>query len=85
MKLSDWMLKNNVRNKDLALKLGVTVQSIANYRGNKRIPTHEVMNRILETTSNAVAANDFYHHETDIGHCKALEVSEPVNKQVRDV
>lgn len=44
----------------MAQKLGVSFQAIHNYRKNLRVPSKEIMSKIVLVTNRQVMPNDFY-------------------------
>ncbi len=63
MKLHDYMKKHGMTNADLAREIGVSNEAVRLYKRRqhpKRIPSAEVMRRIVRVTGGAVQPNDFY-------------------------
>lgn len=60
MKLKDYLQTGRCSPSQLANAVGVAVQSIYRYSDESRIPSREVMAKIVEVTGGAVTANDFY-------------------------
>ncbi len=49
----------------LAERVGVTKISLSRYERGERIPTREIMQKIVEATVGAVQPNDFYSGENE--------------------
>jgi antitoxin CcdA len=60
MKLQAYLMTYDRPTAEFGRRLGVTKASISRYASGERIPTPEVMRRIVAETNGAVTANDFY-------------------------
>ena len=60
MKLVDHLSREGKTPAAFAGEIGTTVMAVYRYLSGKRIPTPEVMARIVAVTGGQVTANDFY-------------------------
>jgi transcriptional regulator with XRE-family HTH domain len=60
MKLDKWIEKTGVRPSDLADELRVSRMALWRYRQGERIPSPEIMRRLMRRTQGEVQPNDFY-------------------------
>ena len=58
--LNTYLTRNGLSRAQFAARIGVTPEAVRKYLGKERIPTREVMERIVEETSGEVTANDFF-------------------------
>lgn len=59
MTLNDFLLASNLTEDAFAVRIGVSQPAVHRYR-NGRIPTPDVMQRIVEETGGKVTPNDFF-------------------------
>ena len=60
MKLDSFLASLNYPAREFSRKLGVSPAAVARYASGKRIPSPEIMRRIVTETEGAVTPNDFY-------------------------
>ncbi len=65
MTLAEWMDDRGLRGTWVAEKLGVTPQTLSQYRTGKRRPSADAMKRIHDLTEGAVQPNDFHDFSRD--------------------
>lgn len=65
MNLEAWMRAANLTDAAMAGRIGVSTFAVRKYRRSERIPTREIMSRIVEATDGQVTANDFYAQTDD--------------------
>ena len=59
MKLRDYMKINKIKNRDLALQIGVHPGSVPRYKRPRANPPTHILNRIIKATGGQVCAVDF--------------------------
>ena len=60
MTLDEHIKRTGVKNAEFARLIGVSGEAVRRYREGARIPSAEVMRRIVRVTGGAVQPNDFY-------------------------
>jgi len=65
MNLEAWMRAANLTDAAMAGRIGVSTFAVRKYRRAERIPTPQIMARIVEATDGQVTANDFYARLAD--------------------
>ena len=70
MKLSEWLIQNNVSQLVFAQRLGATQQAVSNWLKGTRTPRPRQMQNIIRETSGAGTPNDFL---PDIKQTEAAE------------
>jgi len=61
MKLLFWRHSNNLSQTALAELLDITQSAVGKYERNERLPSQDVMQKIIEVTNGEVLPNDFYN------------------------
>ena len=65
MKLEVWRNKGGVSRSAFAKTLEISEETIRRYENGDRIPTRDIMPRIIEATGGQVLAGDFYESDND--------------------
>lgn len=65
MNLEAWMRAASLTDAAMAGRIGVSTFAVRKYRRAERIPTPQIMARIVEATDGQVTANDFYARLAD--------------------
>lgn len=65
MNFEAWMRAANLTDAAMAGRIGVSTFAVRKYRRAERIPTPQIMARIVEATDGQVTANDFYARLAD--------------------
>ncbi|MBK8246227.1 MAG: helix-turn-helix transcriptional regulator [Gemmatimonadetes bacterium] len=65
MNLEAWMRATSLTDAAMAGRIGVSTFAVRKYRRAERIPTPQIMARIVEATAGQVTANDFYAQHPD--------------------
>lgn len=67
MTLAQYLEANNLNPSAFAAIIEVSSEAVSRYRDGERIPSRDIMQRIVETTGGAVTPNDFYgvHNNSD--------------------
>lgn len=60
MKLNEYLKNNCLTNGMFAETLGISAEAVRRYRRGIRIPSADMMLRIVEVTGGEVTPNDFY-------------------------
>ena len=60
MTLEEYRKTNRLNRSQMGRVLGVSGMTVCRYETGVRIPTREIMNRIIEETGGKVTPNDFY-------------------------
>lgn len=62
MRLADYLRENGLSDADFATQIGVTRQSVHNYRSGRSVPQRQVILKIYEATKGKVGPLDWYGH-----------------------
>ena len=65
MTFEAWMRAANLTDAAMAGRIGVSTFAVRKYRRVERIPTPQIMARIVEATDGLVTANDFYAQHSE--------------------
>ena len=67
MTLNEYMAKEKISMRDMAVSIGVTYEAIRKYANGERIPKSDILKKITRQTGGAVTANDFYSLKGNVG------------------
>lgn len=60
MKLATYLDQEKITHKAFADRIGCEQPTVTRFVGEKRVPTPELMSKIVEATGGQVTPNDFY-------------------------